>query len=213
MYVAVFATVGLCQVATAAFITTRAVTTGATKGAVSIVDNSSGAVLHRTGSDGRNWKDSGLSHQAFFYKYDLPSTASGEGASLFKISFASEKQSVGKIKFLGNGTFSLSDVFLKQGSEGSKIPGWYWFRSKGPTPFVMVKDDYVEFDVNWLDYKEAKGKNLESYRLNSGLSHIQLHGSHDPNGGSVSPVPEPLTAGLMLSGMACSALVLRRRRK
>jgi hypothetical protein len=78
----------------------------------------------------------------------------------------------------------------------------------GSYAFVKAADIFYVFDISGWDGLcdiQFEGWKTGDY---AGISHVTLYAAQ----GS-SPVPEPLTLGLMASGMACAGFVIRKRRK
>jgi hypothetical protein len=105
--------------------------------------------------------------------------------------------------------YSISHILIKDGNLAD--PNWFLFRLPTNTiwtPNGTGNPNSIEFDTWFWNSDGSQAFNF---------SNITLWGEERAGGQDFDfepfVVPEPFTAGLMLSGMACSALMMRRRRK
>jgi hypothetical protein len=173
----------------------------------SVSDSSIDIKLH-------SYSGQGLTNQDFDWKYEYEDGSIEAKSPVTKTSFTlnltnATDDTKGTIKFSGpaGSSFKLSDVFFQTAGSGGNnpiAPDFYWFK---PSPvgavILMSPGDYLNYDVGFL--------NTNSNTYVTGLSHVQLKGEYVPPPNSA--VPEPLTLGLMASGMACAGFVIRKRRK
>lgn len=152
-----------------------------------------------------NLSTNGLS---YIYKVNDDESEDGPGENFLKGEIGPNsdpnKDSNGKIEWKQEAAelfakhFKVSHIFVK---DGNNSPIWAIFK---------VEPSYVLFDA-------TSGIIMSGFwnDVNGDISHVELYGTiHEGVFGQPPPnVPEPLTLGLMASGMACAGFVIRKRRK
>jgi hypothetical protein len=118
------------------------------------------------------------------YKQDVGGGESGVAAAYYTTTVNGDASGA-TIDWVGPNLYTPLYTLVK---DGNQVPAWYLYSISG---WNGQTDDLV-FSGFW----PAQGA----------ISHISLYG---PSGSTV--VPEPLTAGLMISGLVCSVIAFRKR--